>query len=110
VSVLPTLASASQALAAHRGPVPSTVRQKALEGMDEVIEALQEIISRSERDAPRVSAAKLLAEIAAVRATTSVPRDVVQEKLGQTAAYLREALGESRFATLADGLTRIWDL
>lgn len=94
-----------------RGHVPSRVRAKALGRVDRHLEVLNDIIeSEATRDAVRVVAIKLNAEIAAVRNGKSIPRDVVDEKIVQTADYLRAQLGDARYAALADGLSGIWDL
>lgn len=107
-----TVGSIGRALKENAGgrPVPSSVRKKALRAMPGVVTELRRIVKEPGAGGPKVAAGKLLAEIAAVAKTSSVPRDVVDEKLRQTAALLRHELGDAKFATLADALSAIWDV
>lgn len=93
-----------------RGHVPSRARAKALSRVEAHLERLNDIIEGCDKPAVVVLAIKLNAEIAAVRNGKSLPRDVVDERIQRTAAYLRDQLGDARYAALADGLTAIWDI
>jgi hypothetical protein len=106
----------SAAVAAHDGPVPSSVRKRALAVMEDGVDVLEEIAGGTFRGGTKVfpgvavAAVKLLADIAAVRSSASVPRDIVDDRNQKTAAYLRSRLGEATYATMADDLAGIWDI
>lgn len=114
-STAAALATASAAVSALDGPVPSSVRAKALRAMPAGLKALRQIIRGDSPGGTKVypshvvAAVKLQAQIAAVLATASVPRDVVDERIRRTAGFLRTELGDARYAALADGLSAIWD-
>src|SRR4051812_45632342 len=111
-AVAPRIPSAdSLELGQPRGHLPSRARAKALSRVDRHLEVLHDIIESADAsDKVKVTAIKLNAEIAAVRNGKSIPRDVVDQHIVQTAAYLRDKLGEPVYAALADGLSAIWDL
>lgn len=91
--------------------LPSDVRAKARSGLLDDMETLQWIIDDPEQKGNvRVSAVKLKATIGGVLGSSSIPRDVVEEKIGETALYLRRKLGDEVFATLAEDLTDIWNV
>lgn len=77
------------------GLVPPQIRAAALKKMDRVLEVWTEILNDPrQKGATRNSAGKLIAEVAAVRSSVSIPRDEVFRHLQLFAAYLAERYGE----------------
>lgn len=91
--------------------LPGEVRAKARAGLLEDLDTLQGVIDSELTSATvKVQAVKLKATIGGVLSSQSLPRDVVEEKIGETAQYLRQRFGDEVFATMADDLSNIWNL
>lgn len=91
--------------------LPGEIRAEARRKLKHDLGVLQAIIDDGEqKGATRVAAVKLKALIAGVTSSQSVPRDVVEEKIGEMARYLRMRLGDEAYATMAPDLSAIWDV
>ena len=92
------------------GRVPSDIRRRALNKASGVLRELSRLAKHAEKEHVRVMAGKAVLHVAAVTGSSSVPKDLVYEKTERTARLLRERLGDAVYATLADDLSRIWDI
>ena len=87
---------APSSLPAFPTTLPGEVRAKARAGLLRDLDTLQGIIDSDFTKAHvRVQGVKLKAQIGGVLSSASIPRDVVEEKIGQTRDLLVSALGEA---------------
>lgn len=88
--------------------MPADIRAQARSKLIGNLGRLQDVIDYTEKDSVRVQAIRLNAAIAGVLDKDQIARDLVNQKIKETALYLQEALGADRYETLAAGLSRIW--
>jgi hypothetical protein len=107
-ALIPSAADTSAAIEALPAQQRSEARRRALDWSPEVLESMRDLSKYAEKEAVRVSAGRVVLQVAALMSTTNLPRDVVKEKFELTIDLMREFVPEHQWAEFARRLSPIW--